>query len=428
MKITADQLARRLEAELGPSAVNQESSALSAHAVDGKLPELICIPETPDHVAAALRICSEANAALIPWGGGTAMTLGNPPRQADVVVQLHRLDRVLDHDHANLTVTAQSGITLSALQTALARENQFVPFDAPFPDRSTVGGIVAANLNGPRRVSHGSVRDLVIGMKIALAGGELIRAGGKVVKNVAGYDMCKLFTGSLGTLGIITEVTVRVAPIAASGATAVATGTLTQALELSRSLAHSKLLPTAFFLRNDIATQNWRVQIGFEGFAATVTRQVNEVIALAQRHALAAQSVDPNQQQAVWQEIGDFPLQQNLLVYRVTVPRAAGAEIVKATQSWRSGGEDPAVLVDVPMGTVWIGMAAKKINLERFAELILTAQRHRGHAVIFAAPSELKSAIDIWGPASPALRLMRQIKQQFDPHCLINPGRFIGGI
>jgi len=318
MKITTDQLARRLESVCGAAAVRNEMSALSAHIVDGKIPALICAPETPDQVADALRICNEAAAAVIPWGGSTAMSLGNPPRQVDLVLQLHRLDRVIDHDHANLTVTVQSGITLNALQSVMSQQNQLVPFDAPFPDRTTVGGIVAANLNGPRRMSYGSVRDLIIGMKVALASGELIRAGGKVVKNVAGYDMCKLFTGSLGTLGIITEVTLRVAPIPASSATVIAEGTLPQTVEMSRSVVNSKLLPTGVFLRNQTASQNYRLQIAFDGFATTVARQVSDVTALAQRHGLAAQSVD-QQQQIIWQEVRDFPLQQNLLIFRLTI-------------------------------------------------------------------------------------------------------------
>ncbi len=427
MKITVDQLARQLESVCGAAAVRNELSALSAHTVDGKIPALICAPETPDQVAGVLRICNEAAATVIPWGGGTAMALGNPPRQADLVLQLHRLDRVIDHDQANLTVTVQTGITLNALQAVLAEQNQFVPFDAPFPDRTTLGGIAAANLNGPRRMSYGSVRDLIIGMKVALAGGELIRAGGKVVKNVAGYDMCKLFTGSLGTLGIITEVTLRVAPLAASSATVIAGGTLTQTVELSRSLVNSKLLPTGVFLRNETAAQNWQLQIAFDGFATTVARQVSDVTVLAQRHGLAAQSVD-QQQQIIWQEIRDFPLQPIRLIFRLTVPRGATIDVIQALQGWRAADEDLAVVADLAMGTVWIAMAPAKRNVERFTELIAQAQGHRGHAVIFAAPFELKSGIDIWGPASSTLTLMRNLKQQFDPQLLLNPGRFIGGI
>ena len=161
---------------------------------------------------------------MTPWGGGTAMRIGNLPDRVGIIIELSKLNRVVEHDHANLTATMQSGITLAASQKFTAAERQFVPFDAPYPERSTIGGIVAANLNGARRGCYGSVRDLVIGMKVALPTGEQIKAGGKVVKNVAGYDMCKLFVGSLGTLGIITEVTMRMTPIPETAATVAVSG------------------------------------------------------------------------------------------------------------------------------------------------------------------------------------------------------------
>src|SRR4029077_13407450 len=219
MQGKVDGLAQRLEAELGVDVVNREPSLLALHQVDGQAATILCSPATPEQVAAILRICSEANAAVVPWGGGTAIRIGNLPRHIDVVVRLDRLNRLVEHDHANLTATVQSGMMLPALRDLFAPQNQFLPFDPPGYASATVGGVVASNLNGPRRSYYGSVRDLVIGMKVVLASGEQIKAGGKVVKNVAGYDMCKLFVGSLGTLGIIIEVTLRVAPIPETAAT-----------------------------------------------------------------------------------------------------------------------------------------------------------------------------------------------------------------
>ncbi len=207
MIITVDQLMQHLQSALGSDAVSSETDTLALHRIDGITPRLVTTPASAEQVGAVLSACSESQATVIPWGGGTAMALGNPPRRADVVIKLGKLNRVIEHDSANLTVTAQCGMTLNALHSSLAAQKQFVPIDAPFPACATLGGIVAANLNGPRRSFYGSVRDLVIGMKVVLASGEPIKAGGKVVKNVAGYDMCKLFVGSLGTLGIITEVT-----------------------------------------------------------------------------------------------------------------------------------------------------------------------------------------------------------------------------
>ncbi|MBM2805662.1 MAG: FAD-binding oxidoreductase [Deltaproteobacteria bacterium] len=428
MKITHEQLAQQLQAALGTDAVNAQANFRASHIVDGITPVLVCAPHSAEQIAAILRICSEAETSVVPWGGGTAMALGNPPRQADVVVKTTSLNRVIEHDHANLTATVQSGITLNSLQNALAPQKQFAPFDPPFAERSTVGGVVAANLNGPRRASYGGVRDLIIGMKVVLASGEQIKAGGKVVKNVAGYDMCKLFTGSLGTLGIITEVTLRVAPMPESNATVVVTGSLTQASQLTKELAASNLLPTAVFLANDFTDHSWWLSVGFEGFEATVARQLNDVALVAQRLGMNPEQFRAEKHQRVWQEARDFPLQPNRLIYRVTVPRASVMEIVNVVKSWRNDGQNPMIVVDMVMGTVWIAQKANVESAGEFPKLIALTQQRRGHAVMFAAPSELKSAIDVWGPAPPALSLMREIKQQFDPKGILNPGRFIGAL
>jgi glycolate dehydrogenase FAD-binding subunit len=265
MKLRVEQLAHQLETTLGADALTADASGVAAaHLIDGKQPKLVCRPQSVEQIAAALRLCSEAEAAVIPRGGGTAMAIGNLPRRADVVIETGKLNHVIEHDHANLTATVQSGITLNAVQTSLAPEKQFVPLDAPFPERATIGGIVTTNLNGPRRSYYGSVRDLVIGMRVVLASGEQIKAGGKVVKNVAGYDMCKLFVGSLGTLGIVTEVTLRMAPIAERTATLITSGTLTQAERFTDELSRSQLLPAAVFLSNDGETEHWRLAVWCE--------------------------------------------------------------------------------------------------------------------------------------------------------------------
>jgi glycolate oxidase FAD binding subunit len=303
-----------------------------------------------------------------------------------------------------------------------------LPFDAPFPERSTIGGIVAANLNGPKRSSYGSVRDLVIGMKVVLGNGEQIKAGGKVVKNVAGYDMCKLFTGSLGSLGILTEATVRVAPIPEESATGIARGTLAQAVQLASEQANSKLLPTAVVLGNGAKEQFWRLAISFEGFGETVARQISELDSLAKQNGMAIEIHRAESEQRVWRDIGDLPLQADQLIYRVTVPRSSVAPVLGAVQSSLIGAAAPALSADVSMGTIWIVMPANKISAGHFANLILLAQQHHGHAVMFAAPPELKLGVEVWGPVTATISLMRDIKQKFDPNRILNPGRFIGGL
>ena len=427
MTIATAELARRLSESLGADAITSEGAQLAEHSVDGVTPALICTPATGEQLADAVRICSEAEASVAPWGSGTAMILGNPPRTLDVIVKTTRLNRMIDHDHANLTATVQSGITLNALQVVLAPQKQCVPWDPPLPERSTVGGIVAANLNGPQRSSYGSVRDLVIGMKVVLASGEIVKAGGKVVKNVAGYDMCKLFTGSLGTLGIITEVTLRVAPLPAHSATVVATGTLAKAMECASQLMRTNLLPTAVYLHNPNGSASWQVAVGFDGFAESVARQTTELMEMAQRLGLTGEVVNGEKPQC-WQAIADLSVNQDRLTYRLTVPRGALMRTISTILDWLKTSQAPAICADVAMGTLWLAVPADQATVGWFPRLIALAQEQRGHAIIFAAPARLKKTIDVWGPTTPAHTLIRKIKQEFDPAGLFNPGRFIGGL
>lgn len=428
MKISCEQLAQRLQAALGADALSAEPHELALHRVAGTLPGLICLPHSAEQVAAALRICAESEASVAPWGGGTAMAIGNPPRRLDLVISTIRLNRLIEHDHANLTATVQSGISLARLQTALGTQRQFSPFHPPFPERSTIGGIVAANLNGPKRSSYGNVRDLVIGMKVVLGNGEQIKAGGKVVKNVAGYDLCKLFTGSLGSLGILTEATVRVAPIPEQSATGMARGTLAQASQLAHELTNSRLLPTAVFLRGTPPDQSWNLAVSFEGFGETVGRQIRELNTLAKQNGMVLEAHRAETEQRVWREIGDLPLQADRLIYRVTVPRSSVAPVLSAVRSSLIGAAEPALSADVATGTIWIIAPANKTSAGHFAELISLARQHHGHAVLFTAPPQLNHGVEVWGPAPPTIALMRDIKQRFDPHGILNPGRFIGGV
>jgi glycolate oxidase FAD binding subunit len=452
MNLSEDQLARQLESELGTDAVTADLRMLAAYTVDGKQAGLFCLPQTSEQVVAALRICSEAEAAVIPWGGGTAITMGNLPRKIDVVLGLNRLNRVVEHDDANLTATVEAGIRLTELQAIVARQKQFLPFDVPNASQATVGGTLAANLNGPRRSSYGSVRDLVIGMKVALVTGEHIKAGGKVVKNVAGYDMCKLFVGSLGTLGVITDATLRMSPLPETAATLVASGTLLQVLGVADELSRSQLNPTAVFILNSQANESktlarfgrgkgegvlkdmqgakndWQLAVWSEGFEESVGRHLRDVRAIAERSGLSTERLRDKSHDRYWDEIRDFPLQPGRLIYRVIVPRASVADVLKTICEWDTADDYQAIVIDVAVGMLWIAAAVNKRAAEQFPKLIGMTRERRGHAMIFAAPPDLKEGVDVWGSAPQSLSLMREIKRQFDPKRILNPGRFVAGL
>lgn len=432
MKATIEQLAATLETALGSGSVTADASALAPYNVDGKSPAILCAPKDQDEVSAALRLCAELEAAVIPWGGGTAMRLGNIPRQADVILELRRLNKLIEHDDANLTASAQAGMKVADLQQILGQQRQFLPVEPPRPDLATIGGTAAANINGPRRMLYGGVRDLVIGMKVVLADGQQIKAGGKVVKNVAGYDMCKLFVGSLGTLGVITEVTFKMAPIPESAATLVATGSLSQDLRLVDQLMQSTLLPAAVAVvsadATDVDSGTPAVAVWAEGFEEAVARHLRQAQELAGRIDLRAEVLRGETHRIFWQRIRDFGAGGESLVYRVTVPVASLAEVVETIDRWSRSEAAARFVAHADSGTVWIASAADPAAAAWFPRLTALAKEHGGHAVMVAAPPELKRAIDVWGAPPESLSLMREIKRQFDPHAILNPGRFIAGL
>ncbi|HXG50396.1 MAG TPA: FAD-binding oxidoreductase [candidate division Zixibacteria bacterium] len=426
----ADRLAQRLESELGRDAVKLDAQAAERYAVAGKAPRVVCFPSSAEQVASILRLSSEAEAAVVPWGGGTAMRVGNPPRRCDLVLCLGCLDRVVEHDPANLTVIVECGITLRRLQESLAPHRQFFAVDPPRPGDTTIGGIVAANLNGPRRASHGAVRDLVIGLKAALPSGERIKAGGKVVKNVAGYDMCKLFTGSFGTLGVLTEATLRLAPAPESAATFLASGSFDRVVALAAELSGSFLLPAAVALLSPralpVSPEVPTVAVWCEGFAAAVARHLRDLGSMAKRSALSSEVLEDEGHRRFWTAVGDFPLGNDGAVYRLTVPLSAVGTVVK-TLTAPTGPAAPRVVAHADSGTIWVAPDEKE-PAASFDSLAGLALSHRGHAMLFSRPPGLPAGLDSWRAPPDNLALMREIKRQFDPAGLLNPGRFVAGI
>jgi glycolate oxidase FAD binding subunit len=427
-------LAHRLRS-IDAGFVDSNNDGLDRYAVDGKVPAFRCVPETPEQIGMLLRTCTEAGAAVVPWGGGTAMRLGNIPSRADVVVDLGRFDRVIEHDAANLTATGQAGVPLSTFQGAVRGERQFLAIDPPHPSRATLGGLVAANSNGPRRMLYGGVRDVVIGMKMVLATGESVKAGGKVVKNVAGYDMCKLVVGSLGTLGIITEVTLRLTPLPETAATLVTTGSLTKNLELVELLFYSALQPAGIALLSPdlaktagLADSPSTLAIWSEGFEEAVARHVQEITIQATRIGLAGKVLRGDAHARLWERVQDFGTAEGDLVIRVIVPVGAVGTVVTAIDQWAVHEQRASYVAHAGSGTIWVSLAANPTSAAWFGRLATLAGDHQGHAVMTAAPPQFKAGVDVWGPAPPSFPLMREVKQQFDPHRILNPGRFIAGL
>jgi glycolate dehydrogenase FAD-binding subunit len=391
-------------------------------------------PNEYEAVASILKEASDQRRTVTPEGGGTMMGLGASMKRTDIVLSLRNLARVLDHQPANLTVRTQAGITLAALNQALAPHGQYLPLDPPFPDRATIGGILATNASGSLRVRFGGPRDQLIGLRAALADGQIIRGGGDVVKNVAGYDLPKLFIGSLGTLGVIVEATFRISPLPAQTATIVAEfDRLAGALDLALRVLRSSMLPYGLEVLNPAASSQMGLSsrfscvVRFGGLASAVSQQLGEVKEMSS--ACGAVTVDlVDSDEELWVRLRDFIFQMTTVVKIGVVPtqvEPVAAEAQMLADSKGLGCE----LVAHALGILYIGLEGDPARLEgAVTALREVAAAHGGHLVVQRAPDEIIGRVDVWGPTQPGLALMKKLKQDLDPNGILNPGRFVGGV
>jgi glycolate oxidase FAD binding subunit len=306
---------------------------LGEYAVDGLTPQIVVSPTTADEVAAVLDTAAQHQAAVIPWGGGTSMAIGNLPRRYDIALDTTRLNQVVAHEPADLTVVVQGGMRLQDLHDFLARKGQHLPFDPPIPQSATIGGILAANAGGPWRYAYGRPRDWVLGLKVALADGHVTKAGGRVVKNVAGYDMTKLYIGSFGTLGVIVEAAFKVAPLPGARATAVAFFDSCQAAVEAGLAVHRHNLslealevagPDAaeLFAAADIdhPASAWALIVAAVGNAAAVERSLKETEDICQEQGVSLRRLPDDRSADPWERLR-----------RLWLPPQEGDRILTAT-------------------------------------------------------------------------------------------------
>jgi len=448
-----ESLRRRLESLVGEAHVQAGEAATVPYCVDGLRPGLRVLPGTQDEVAAVVAACAQAEAALMPWGGGTAMAMGNPPRRLDVVISLARLDRVVEFDADNLCITVEAGMPLARLQALVAERGEQLPLDPPDADRVTLGGLVAANQSGPSRLLHGTARDWVLGLRAVLPDGTRIHCGGRVIKNVTGYDMNKLFIRSCGTLGVITEVTVKLLPLPTARASVLGAFVgLAEATAVLAEVQASFLLPEALELLDPAAADLLLPALGAEprgafalvagcsGSQATVDRQVRDLermVAARGGRVLALREADSVRAwAAITNVLGSATPDARQVVCQIAVPIARTAGMLASARA-RAGehGLAAAVTAHAASGVVRTVLQARSGQAEPVAALAAATEALReeataagGSLVVLQAPLAFKGLVDAWGKPGSSFTLMRRIKAEFDPQDLCCPGRFLGGI
>jgi glycolate oxidase FAD binding subunit len=449
MPADPNSLAQKLSSLVGEEYV-LSGPAAARFAVDEVQPAVVVRPGSQQEVGSVAAACSAAGASMLSWTEGALIGLGNPPSRLEVVVCLDRLTRIVEFDDANLNVSVEAGVRLDDLQAVLSAKREFLPLDPAQSDQVTVGGLVQTNASGPRRLLYGSLRDWVLGLRVVLPGGERIRCGGKVIKNVSGYDMNKIFIGNLGTLGIVTEATFKLLPSPAMRATVV--GVFARLSEVSAIVGRtleSFLLPEALEALDPQAlaalgpalgldgAPGYGLAVSMAGSQETVERQVRDFSAFfGEGKALKVGTLGAERADAAWRAIRDVQakLPMGRVIAKIAVPIGKTLDLFSAAEGlmrrheWRG-----AITAHAGSGIVRAGIeVGMGSSLEPLREALLSLRREAealdGSLVLEVAPLSLKRSLDTWGKVREGFGVMRRLKAEFDPGALLTPGRFLGGI
>jgi glycolate oxidase FAD binding subunit len=398
-------------------------------AVDGVVPSFVVEPGSIEETSELMKFANDEGLAVAPRGGGTSMPLGNPPQELDLILGTTRMNQVVEYVPGDQVVRVQAGIRLQDLQEQLAGSNQMLAVDPPEEGAgATVGGLVATNSSGPRRYRYGTIRDLIIGITVVLADGTVARAGGKVVKNVAGYDLSKLFTGSLGTLGVIAECNFRLHPKPeAAGAVAVELPDTQAAGEASQAIMHTQLVPSTVELNWDVGTKLLTVLI--EGIPPSVEAQTQTATHVLQSFGEVRTLSDEEANSS-------GPLQPpgaggDEVAIKISAPPADLTGVLDSTLGACSrGGVTPRITGHAGIGVTYVALsgADDEARAQIVEELREIWVRRGGSVVVREASPEFKKRVEVWGPLGSRLELSRRVKEKFDPRGILNPGRFVGGI
>lgn len=433
----ADEILDSLRGVVGPANL-LTGVDLSRYVIDGRTPMAAVFPNTVEEVSAVLALASDAAMPVTPWGGGTAVNVGAPPARPGIVLGLRRMDGLLEHEPGDLTATAQAGMTMQALQAALGARGQWLSLDPPDAGVATLGGVLSANASGPRRHLYGTARDLLIGVTVVCADGSVIHGGGKVVKNVAGYDLPKLFIGAFGSLGVIVEATVKLRPRADQERLVAARfGCLKDCGLAARAVMASDLIPSALDLLDVEALallgldgDRPALVVGFDGLPDQVAWQRAELARLAADGGGELTDL-PEEAWAKLAAAARQPLADAAALMRFSVLPARVAEVIeRAGTTARALGLRAAFSAHAGVGAVSgaLGVGAADRVVSALRDWRDAAHAAGGHAVVEAAPLAVKEVLSVWDQPGAAFRIMQRIKTQLDPKGILNPGRFVGGL
>ncbi|NJL89747.1 MAG: FAD-binding oxidoreductase [Coleofasciculaceae cyanobacterium SM2_1_6] len=389
-------------------------------------------PDTGQEMGEVMKFAQAHNLKILPTGQGTKLHWGGLLGEVDLVVSTQKLNQVVDHAVGDMTVTIEAGIDLAELQTILGKEQQFLPLGPNLA--GTVGGTIATAMTGSWRQRYGGVRDLLLGISFLRADGELAKAGGRVVKNVAGYDLMKLFTGSYGTLGVITQATFRVYPLPETSTTLLCTGDLAGITATAQTFLNSALTPTSCDLLSPKLTQelggekSLGLLVRFQSILPSIQEQSTRLTELATAHSLKVMTFADTSESSLWQDLTNqiFPHTQiPTLTCKIGILPTAAPQLL---QSLHNLDNSSLGLIHAGSGVGWLHLDQAVISPEILQKIRHQCQDSQGYLSLLAAPTDYKKQLDVWGYHGNALEIMEKLKQQFDPQAVLSPQRFVGNL
>lgn len=445
-----------LESAIGAAHVTGDVTRCEKYAVGGVIPSAVASPVSAEQVAEVVRFAKAKELAVIPCGNVTKSAIGMPPRRYDLALEVTALNQIAYYDPADLTLSVDAGMSLAKLNEALAQQQQFLPLAVPFFEESTVGGAIAAGLSSSLRGSYGSARDFLLGAEFVNGAGALTKSGGRVVKNVTGYDLHKLLIGSLGTLAVITRLNFRTFPLPQRfGQLAVNFSSVETVNEFQSMVAKSSLSPTSFhILSTEAAVQiakstggrttpphgQWQICIGFEGDHSVLRRYSSDLTQYARQcraesHFLlegdASKTLSAALRELLATTVRSF---EHATIFRITTLPAFSADILRIREL-AAKSSMPSSIFAHASGPLYFALEPPTLNDETIAALTQISAKvfdyaaaQHGQASILFCPLELKRAVNVWGPAALDTAMMRRIKNAFDPQNIFAPGRFVSGI
>ena len=396
--------------------------------------ECVVYPETLAALAEVVAWAWRYRCPFLPCGSMSKLHWGGLAHGIKLVISTARINRLIEHAVGDLTVTAEAGMRLVDLQAILAQQGQFLAIDPPH-NGATLGGIVATADTGSLRQRYGGVRDMLIGVELVRSDGQIAKAGGRVVKNVAGYDLMKLLTGSWGTLALISQVTFRIYPIAEASETVVLTGEAEAIAEAAQTLIGSSLTPIAADLLPPATVQKLELGEGF-GLVAqfgsievSVTEQVNSLVKVGQALSLKAATATGAEGASLWQALREqvaVSTPSEAIACKIGVLPSEAVALLTQLEASQNGMSAAIGYIHASSGLGMLRFA--NLSAEQLGKLRQWCETCGGFLTVLAAPIALKQQFDVWGNVGNSLPLMKTLKQQFDPQNLLSPGRFVGGI